>query len=399
MLLALALLLLGYLVPHLTHARQLVLDSRVEDRFSAGLRVLDHHVARHPHSSGRGPALHTPSPEAPMTSPRLAARGTAGSAPAGVGESARALAAARARRAARRANRVAAARRRLILTAALLLVSVASWTAVGLTALAWTMAAIPTALVAAVLIQGRRVAIQGQQTDRRERELIERLEAQMQAAARASSVPGAARRSPRAAARAADRPENDDAATSAQTTAAPVEIGPSASSPAGALESRRPALASTTLTRAPRRSVSIGAFQGTGEVPQVTAAPQAPAATAMGPEAPAPVSVAPQAEAQAAEAPAEKAADVAPAAPEPQRAPVQWTPTPVPPPSYTLKPASGRREVAPYESGHIPQVSVPQRPMPGDMTASVSPAEAAAEPAPPALDLNAVLARRRAAGA
>lgn len=340
-----------------------------------------------------------------MTSPKLAAPGTAGSAPAGVGESARALAAARARRSARRAHRAAAARRRLILTAALVLLSVASWTAVTLTALAWVVAAIPTALVAVVLIQGRRVAIQGQQTDHRERATIERLEAQMQAAARASSVPGAARRSPRATARVVQG-HQAGAADAGAAGAADIESARAQSAPAVAVERRRPALTTTTLTREPRRSVSIGAFQGTGEVPPAAqtsavhgldAAEQSTAEQTEAPEA---------AEADAAEprrddAPAEPVAEPAqaPAAQAVFRTPAQWTPTPVPPPSYTLKPASQRRVVAPYESGHIPQVTVPQRPMPGDMAAQVSPAEAAAEPEQPALDLNAVLARRRAAGA
>lgn len=48
---ALTLILLGYLLPHLVRSRQLLLDSRVEDRFSGDLRVL---ATAGPGASGGG---------------------------------------------------------------------------------------------------------------------------------------------------------------------------------------------------------------------------------------------------------------------------------------------------------------------------------------------------------
>ena len=69
---------------------------------------------------------------------------------------------------------------------------------------------------------------------------------------------------------------------------------------------------------------------------------------------------------------------------------------PVPVPSYTLKPAAPRRDVDPYvDAPSGATAAVPQRPT------VASPAAAAAaltEPVAVTLDLDAVLARRRAAG-
>lgn len=94
----------------------------------------------------------------------------------------------------------------------------------------------------------------------------------------------------------------------------------------------------------------------------------------------------------------------------------RWTPVTVPAPSYTLKPTAPRRDVAPFEPDVQPAGQVPHRPTTSTAPTAAAPAQPAAgqavpqAPAPaqpaagqvvpqaPALDLDAVLARRRAAG-
>jgi hypothetical protein len=83
------------------------------------------------------------------------------------------------------------------------------------------------------------------------------------------------------------------------------------------------------------------------------------------------------------------------AIPATEQAASTWTPVPVPVPSYTLKPTAPRRDVDPYVDAETETAAVPQRP------SVASPAAAAAaltEPVAVTLDLDAVLARRRAAG-
>ena len=72
--------------------------------------------------------------------------------------------------------------------------------------------------------------------------------------------------------------------------------------------------------------------------------------------------------------------------PEHHEAEGSWTPVPVPVPTYTLKPAAVRRDAAPYVA--------PPAVMEDDVESL-----AAAEIADEAIDLRAVLARRRAVGA
>lgn len=85
--------------------------------------------------------------ERPMTRAALAA------------EQARLAAAERAARAARISRRRAAARRRLILATTLLVLTIAGWLGTGFTSLPVVAAIVPTVLLAAVLVAGRRAAI------------------------------------------------------------------------------------------------------------------------------------------------------------------------------------------------------------------------------------------------
>lgn len=158
---------IAYLVPHRLRFRQQLADARVDDRFSGRLRVLAvgsgeprptggtppaARVLLHPHralSSGG----HMERPHG--TKDRIAA------------EAARRDAAAHAHRTAHLARRKAAARRRALLSAVLLLATVGGWVAGPLlgggAALLW--GAVPTALLATVLVTGRRAVVAGQRAD------------------------------------------------------------------------------------------------------------------------------------------------------------------------------------------------------------------------------------------
>ncbi|MGV8965530.1 MAG: hypothetical protein ACOH2F_04560 [Cellulomonas sp.] len=80
-------------------------------------------------------------------------------------DAARRAAQRRSRRAAALARRGAAARRRGVLTLALLIASTVGWIVVGLTTVAIAAAVVPTVALAAVLALGRRAVVQGQVSD------------------------------------------------------------------------------------------------------------------------------------------------------------------------------------------------------------------------------------------
>ncbi|MFC7404813.1 hypothetical protein [Georgenia alba] len=350
---ALTLILLGYLLPHLVRSRQLLLDSRVEDRFSGELRILATGSEQREAARSRGhaeqarPYLHARNvrrPEATMTSPR--ARGER------VGEDARALAAARAARAARLSRRAAAARRRLVLTTVLLLATAGAWTATSLTSLHWAVAVAPTVLLVTVLVLGRRAAVRARANDRRDRAEMKRLEQRLRDLSRRDGEHRTVARVP----------------------------APTVKSRSG--DGSRPG-------RAAERTLTTDA--PTADVAREEPARKDPADETVAEE--------PQQESDRARVAEAEARAVPQAEPVPAPAAVPqsqdgWTPVPVPAPSYTLKPLAPRREVAPYAAQEeAPSAAVPQRP------SEASPAPAPEEQPSPALDLDEVLARRRAAGA
>jgi hypothetical protein len=165
-LLGIGVLVFAYILPAAIRSRQVVVDSRVEDRYSGDLRIVATagHRQELPASSSRVfvHARHT-TEENPMSSPadrQLAAA------------DARRLAAARAARAAASSRRAAAARRRLALTLVMLLATAAGWAAYG--ALSWPLVVgiAPTVALLAVVLLGRRAAAAGAAADARwEREL------------------------------------------------------------------------------------------------------------------------------------------------------------------------------------------------------------------------------------
>lgn len=163
---AMAGLWIAYLVPQRLRFRQQLLESRADDRFSGGLRVL--RVAEVP--AGARPVRTA----RPLLHP---ASGTAAREGGGsmdrphatgdrvVADAVRRSAAAHAQRAAHLARRGAAARRRAALTALLLLLTVAGWSVVGLVGASVLLGAVPTALVAGVLVLGRRAVVAGARAD------------------------------------------------------------------------------------------------------------------------------------------------------------------------------------------------------------------------------------------
>jgi hypothetical protein len=171
---------IAYLVPHKLRHRQQLLESRTDDRFSDALRVL---AVTGPDGSDRrrradvarsvrwdcGPVEKRVGLLTPGTGNRIAGtdRGaTDVDRPHGTqdrigADAARRVAQLHGAHAAATARRGAAARRRGALAGALLVATVAGWVVVGVTALGVLAGVVPTLLLAGVLGLGRRAVVQG----------------------------------------------------------------------------------------------------------------------------------------------------------------------------------------------------------------------------------------------
>lgn len=292
--LGIGVLVFAYILPAVIRSRQVVVDSRADDRYSDDLRIVATAGRRQVPTPTTGRVFVHPvraNEEASMSSPadrQLAAA------------DARRLATARAARAAASSRRAAAARRRLALTGLLLVVAAGLWA--GFALLSWPVVApvLATLALAGVTVLGRRAAAAGAAADARwEREL--------------AAITAHAR---------------DRASASARTSGRPqlrVDVDPTS-------------LVEDTSAATPVESRS--------------------------------------------------------AAPAPEG---EWTPVPVPPPAYTLKQSAPRREVSPLVMGAPTEVMAPVAAEETSPAPAVDPAQTrpAAEPA---IDVQAVLARRRAAG-
>lgn len=179
--LAVVVLWIAYLVPHKLRHRQQLLESRTDDRFSDALRVL---AVTGPAGSSRrrradatrgvrpdcGPVDKRVGLLTPGTGTRIAGtdrRGTHVDRPHGTqdrvgADAARRAAQLQAAHAAATARRGAAARRRGALAGALALLAVAGWVVAGVTTLGVLAGVVPTVLLAGVLGLGRRAVVQGQ---------------------------------------------------------------------------------------------------------------------------------------------------------------------------------------------------------------------------------------------
>lgn len=171
---------IAYLVPHKLRHRQQLLESRTDDRFSDALRVL---AVTGPEGSGRrrraevaggvrqdcGPVEKRAGLLTPGTGNRLATTERGGAEvdrPHGTqdrigADAARRAAQLQAAHAAATARRGAAARRRGALAGVLLAATVVGWVVVGVTALGVLAGVVPTVLLAGVLGLGRRAVVQG----------------------------------------------------------------------------------------------------------------------------------------------------------------------------------------------------------------------------------------------
>jgi hypothetical protein len=366
--LAIAGLWIAYLVPHRLRYRQQLLESRTEDRFSEALRVL---AVTDPRGPGRraaetraecGPdrpkrsGLLSPARGVPVTGRQALTERKGGVVERPYGtqdkisaDAARRQAQLRAQRAAALARRAAAARRRAVLTLALLVVAAGAWVVVGLTSVAVLAAVVPTVLLVGVLGLGRRAVLQGQAADAAWEQQQRRLQSEVaRPASRASRITGRALHP-----------------SDGHTEAVP-HVG-SKGAAAGAATSGQ-----VDVTTASSDDAKIGASRESGSTQTVAEA--APAGTTS------------------------SAAESSPTAGDRESAPAEdgegaegWSPVPVPRPTYTTKATAPRREPLPL---------VVEEPAATSAAADAPAAEdsEAAVSTPPAIDLDAVLARRRAVG-
>ncbi|SKC38401.1 hypothetical protein SAMN04324258_0507 [Krasilnikoviella flava] len=339
--LALFVLWLGFWVPHRLRHRQQLLDSRVDDRFSGGLRVLA--VAA---DAGGARGVTTPvGGGLPLLVPGTSPEGGRGERPMGLDDDrgvSRALTAPHAAvgdrpresRLALLEQRAARARRRLLLTVLVLLLTVGAWVVVGLGLVSWYAAAAPTALLLVVLVLGRVAVVQARRADARW--TAERKAARQQATqarALANGGPHAPRNRARVTGHAV-RPSTTHTQMIPRVTAQGVDQQPPARPAARA--SRRPEPAPTA-----RVSVPVdGARGGESAEPEPADVHRASServvfdVRADEPAAlPDPVVV------------VDPGAGV-PAGPPPVGS-EPWEPVPVPLPTYVTKPAAPRREPRP----------------------------------------------------
>lgn len=212
-LLAIVVMVLGYMVPTAIRSRQVVADARIEDRFSTGLRVLARAGDAPPqYNSTARVYLHTPRDgrvEAPMErqsippasdartgaaapepdrsaeprdpSPDAASQGPAAPGAGASGaptppvakqsaDEARRGAAARAARAAAASRRAAAARRRLVLLTFLAAVTATFWILFATIGLTMVPAIVASVVLVAAVIAGRRAAVRAAQAAARDLE-------------------------------------------------------------------------------------------------------------------------------------------------------------------------------------------------------------------------------------
>jgi hypothetical protein len=160
---ALFVLWLGYWLPSLVRYRSELADARVTDRFSAGLRI----VAMSGSGRKGGAMVTDGKPRGTGQGVPRVARPTPKGHPLQIMVRGRPLTAERIRRVERRARRAARARRRLIVSAFLMVCSIAAWVFVGLDRLHWGMAVVPSAMLLFVLFLGRRAARAARRADAR----------------------------------------------------------------------------------------------------------------------------------------------------------------------------------------------------------------------------------------
>lgn len=285
-------------------------------------------------------------------------------------EVARRRAALRAARAGALARRRAAARRRAGITMSLVVLAVAGWSVAGL--IGWSVAfgAVPSVLLAAVLVLGRRAAIAGARADAEWERQLRELAGPPHPAAAVQPVTAPA------------RPAASDAVPT--PASAPVRrshrlVQGRAVHPSDAdTEVIARVTTEVTTTAAPDGGVQVetGTARHASNGAEATAAVERTATKGSG---------------------------------------LTWSPVPVPAPTYTLKPAAPPREPAPLSPEQVVSAAARREQVSRPVTGAADEAPAAAEPsgvaeptaaqsapaaesATPALDLDVILQRRRASG-
>jgi hypothetical protein len=164
--LALFVLWLGFWVPQRVRHRQQLAEAQIDDRFSGGLRVLA--VAD---AGTGGPGVGGRRKERGMRQDRDGDRTATGSVPLvaarTAGPPSGTTPRVRTQRLAVLERRAARARRRLVVTLLLALVTGGAWVVVGLGHLLWWVAAVPSALLVAVLLLGRFAVLAARRSDAR----------------------------------------------------------------------------------------------------------------------------------------------------------------------------------------------------------------------------------------
>lgn len=439
--LALVGLWVAYLVPHKLRYRQQLLESRADDRFSEALRVVAVTRRRNPRGSrlhartvdstdgtatGRMPGLLTPGKGLPVLTAGSATGGTAVDRPTATesritADAARRAAQARAARAASVARRAAAARRRGVLAGMLVVATVIGWTVVGVVpAVTWVAGVVPTVLLGGVVVLGRRAVLAGRAADAAwdARVAEERRSggAPRTGATRVVSGPATGSTTqvrtttgatPRVAERSTttSRTSTVDSTKATGTTSTSAKAGSKAGSTAAAATPTTDASTIAT-TEAPHAIVTGRAFHPSDASTEVFARIVADHGEAESPARHAttgPVPVVRQTsrgrgpkadehadETEAADAATDAGTDETDAATDDA-----WSPVPVPRPTYTMKATAPRREPAPLEN--LEGSTAVRAAEPAAVEATGDVVEPVAETTG-SIDLNAVLAKRRAAG-
>ncbi|ARK04662.1 hypothetical protein B8281_07895 [Cellulosimicrobium sp. TH-20] len=398
--LAVFLLWVGFYVPHRVRHRQQLLDARTDDRFSGSLRVLAvagpggggfdrwdarldgvttvAAIASGPAGAGGRPLL-----GAAGTQSRSEGRthdeegthamGSTVSASPSRGAPPRRQPASEQSRLELLERRAAAARRRLALTVVLLLATLGVWVVVALGLVPWWTGVVPTAFLGLVLVLGRRAVLAAQRSDAAW--LAER-----RAAARAAR--GAVLGAPPAPRGARPRVTGRAVHGSQVSTQMIPRVTPQDLARANAAASADAGAPTTTGASSRERATASGPAEGPASEEPAPAADDPTTAR----------ETTPVVEVEAVDA---------------ERVPTgrAWDPVPVPPPTYTMKPTAPRREPAPLTDDDVVSPTVPARvePVVAAETRSGAPAPAAGDERKPStetlgLDLNEILARRRAAG-
>lgn len=349
-----------YLLPLLVGRREVMGLSRAQDRYSGNLRVLATGASAPSFDEACADGVHA---EIFKNRPEVRAMNRPAVRNVRALRTERELVRARRAHEQGRENRRVAASRRAIVALSLLVVLLGVAVASVVTALPWWSALAPAVLLGTSMLVGRQAAVSSAEADRRERRRISRLESEL---SRLTTTPVSVEPAGEAPEQAASEPLRE------------------AQDRAGDSEPRDGLRAGGHPRTAVRRD------EGGRDEQEAVAARQAQDVTVPG------MTVGAWARAVLpASAPQVSAASDVVEEPTTATPPQGWSPVKVPAPTYTLVTSGPRRVIDNLEEDSQPSAPVPVRPV----SARTYPAlEEETELAAP-IDLDAVLERRRAAGA